>query len=109
HIQADKITLFADDSTMVVTAQSPEELQAAVARVFTDFRKWCEPNELILNINKSVILKFNNHFNPSDSVTFNYNGNVIQSSYSTKFLGTIIDSVSWHEQIDFVCKKINKA
>jgi hypothetical protein len=57
-----------------------------------DMRWWCARNKLVLNINKTVVLKFSR----------------THPLQSAKFLGSHIDSqLNWIEQANTVCSRLN--
>lgn len=96
-------TMFADDTTITVSALTPEELLEKMNTVTDEMDAWCQRNKLILNVNKTVCLNF--HIKTSrpdlDSPLF---------SQQTKFLGTIVDpKLKWHNHLNHVCSKLNSA
>ena len=44
HVRAESLTLFADDTTAAVSAESPEELKNKIEMAVSDFREWCWKN-----------------------------------------------------------------
>ena len=51
--------MYADDTTITVTATSPEQLHERVLTVVNEMTTWCDRNRLILNENKTVFINFN--------------------------------------------------
>ena len=94
--------MYADDTTVTVTAKNPEELYNKVQTVMAEMSTWCDRNKLILNENKTVFINFNLRRHvilPG-----------ITLSDCSKFLGTLVDStLSWEEHINYVCSKLNQA
>lgn len=101
------VVLFADDTTIAVSASDHDELPAKLNNVSAEFTNWCNTNNLLVNANKTVCMDlFNKRAGLSSSVTVN--GTLVKCVDSTKFLGVHIDSnMRWQTHIDAVCKKIN--
>lgn len=105
NISNGHITMFADDTTVAVSARSLEELTTTVNNVTVEMVRYCRSNQLILNANKTV------HMNLyiRRPIPSNYFPNITFSK-STKLLGVILDStLSFEEHIDHVCAKLNSA
>lgn len=85
---------FADDTTVGISADNEFELDRKIKNVSSEVQTWCDKNMLMLNKSKTVIVYFNR----------------LTPEHHTTFLGTLIDNrLAWCEQIDIVCKKLNKA
>ena len=97
--------MFADDSSIGVSARSPEELEQKVMLATDQYQSWCDKNNLISNLNKAIRVNLNIkrcHFPVAINVTD------IKSESSTKFLGLYIDyRLNWNFHIDHVSKKLN--
>ena len=52
------LVMFADDSSIGVSARSPEELEQKVMLATDQFQSWCNKNNLISNLNKTITCKF---------------------------------------------------
>ena len=103
YINADHLTLYADDTTAAVSASSSEELRVRLELVMSDFKTWCWRNKLILNLDKTVIILFT----PTKRKVINLNLNNCRLKNSTKFLGLYLDqNLTWENQIDVICKKL---
>ena len=107
HMKNCHVTMFADDTTITVSANTPEELQSLVGNTIELLSTWCQRNKLILNEKKTVLINFHlqrpvpNHIVLYENVT---------RSESAKLLGTFLDhKLSWTNHVDHVCKKLNKA
>ena len=65
---------------------------------------WYKANQLSLNINKMVLVKFW----PDKPFELKVGDTTIKNSVSTKFLGVIVDEfLSWKEHCDYFYSKIN--
>lgn len=106
HISFGKVTMFADDVSITVSAETPEELQALTEKVCEEYSIYCQRNKVILNEHKTVCLNF--HLRKALPDNFSIFG--IPLSINTKLLGTMIDSdLSFQSHINHVCNQLNKA
>uniref|UniRef100_A0A6P7FDY2 Uncharacterized protein LOC114329347 n=1 Tax=Diabrotica virgifera virgifera TaxID=50390 RepID=A0A6P7FDY2_DIAVI len=104
--------MFADDTSLIVSARTLEELQMAMKTVVDCFRCWCNTNRLILNIDKTEIIYFHSYNSSTNdyNLTIHDRNNMLSSTQSTKFLGVFIDcNLKWSEQVNSVNMKLNKA
>ena len=53
-----KLVLYADDVTIGLVADSPEELNNTANNLLEAFSSWCVQNQLILNLNKTTYMQF---------------------------------------------------
>lgn len=107
EISSDCVVLFADDTSIAVSASTHDELQNNLNTISSQFTNWCNRNKLFVNTNKTVCMQFyNRKITTPNAVTVN--GALIQYVDSTKFLGVHIDSnMRWQTHINIVSKKIN--
>lgn len=82
------IYLYADDTTIVLSSKTWEELRALVNTVLLECNDWCYRNRLIVPVKNTV------------DIEFNFCNESWRSITSTNILGTIIDSVlKWRKHI----------
>lgn len=106
YIPNGHVTMFADDMTISVSAETVEEVQMKAEQAICDLSAWCDRNKLILNKNKTVIMNF--HIRKSLPSDFEISN--IKVSNESKFLGAYLDpTLSWDIHIENICKKLNKA
>lgn len=100
-----KLTLFADDTTIVWHSRDNNELNNNITADLDTVKKWCDANKLSLNTTKTCILTFRSTMN--DILL----GNTLISSVSTsKFLGLHVDNnLSFDIHISNLCKKLSSA
>lgn len=107
YISNGRVTMFADDTTITVSAQTPEELAEKVTLACNELDTWCQRNQLILNDKKTVYINFHSRKGLTPAFLIDNNINVSQK---VKFLGTWLDNkLSWNDHIDFVCNKLSSA
>lgn len=103
HLDEGLIVMFADDTSVLVTARTPEELQATVIRVIDKFKHWCVENRLSLNMDKSISVNFRSY--RAENILQIDN---LESSNNVKFLGLYLDEhLTWHKHIDYVSSKVS--
>lgn len=108
HIKTNKIIMFADDTSFIVTAKSLTELTDQCELLINKFKAWCRANALILNVNKTECIKF--ELRGSNILTLKNNYDVLVSTHTTKFLGVIVDSnLRWCEHIAYLSKKLSSS
>ena len=101
YIKKGMTVMYADDTTVAVSAPNGNDLHKYVENIIDDMNSWCSRNRLILNEKKTVFMGFNKR-----TTTLN----ALKLSTSTTFLGTHIDdALSWEIQGNHVCSKLNKA
>lgn len=106
YIKSGHVTMFADDTTITVSADSPEEVEQLVYNVVDELSMWCQRNKLILNDRKTVCLNFGLQRLLPSTVTYDH----LTLSEFGKLLGTNLDKkLLFDVHIDFVCKKLSKA
>lgn len=107
-IQNGQIVMFADDTTMLLSAPDSNELKIKISNILQSYEEWCHKNILILNIGKTECLFFSKRRIPSNDLALALPNDGF--SKSVKFLGTIIDdSLCWDLQVNQVCTKLKQA
>jgi hypothetical protein len=92
--------IYADDTSVLVTAKNLKDLQTKVDITIHYITDWFSFNGLTLNMEKTNIIKFcSNHFqnNPHQSASVN---NSITEVTNTKFLGLEFDNnMNWKKHV----------
>lgn len=111
YISGARIFMYADDTSIVVSADTYEGLLMAVGSVLNQFDSWCERNRLLINYSKTVAVEFSGMYKiPHDGLTFSVSGNRIETVDSVTFLGTVLDRrMDWSAHISSVCTKLGRA
>ena len=103
YVNEGALTMFADDTTVMVSAMTPEELKQGLKSVLDQFDGWCKANSLVLNLEKTVYIHFRTR-SKSPIVEIDY----LNHSKNTKFLGLCVeDTLSWQVHVKYVVEKIN--
>lgn len=96
-------TLFADDTTIVVTAPDSKSLSTKINAVIEELNTWLNINVLKLNVDKSLIINFFQQNYPDS-----YEG--IKCGTEVKFLGLMVDQhFTWFCHLEYLSKKLNTA
>lgn len=107
HLTKGHLTMFADDLTVTLSAETPEKLQELVNLTLEEVSSWSQRDKLILNNKKTVFINFYLQRPLPHNIQFIDN---VSLSSNTKLLGTYLDSkLSWDSHIDHVCSQLNKA
>ena len=110
YITEGKVFIYADDTSIVTSDTNPVEAQRKVVHIINQFCEWCTKNQLMINLQKTVLINFYNKIEKSSTFHPIIQNHTLKPIKSTKFLGLIIDSqMSWDLHIDFISKKLNKA
>lgn len=103
------ITLFADDSTVTVASNKPEQYEADVNDALISIISWLNNNNLKINLGKTQIMHFGLR-KCSTKMDVKFQNNVINDVDSAKFLGLVIDrQLNWKNHIEKLCKKVSSS
>jgi hypothetical protein len=105
-----KITLFADDTSIIFTHPNHMEFENEFNNLFSNITRWFQVNSLSLNFNKTHFMHFQTSTNVKTHVNKDFKIKHINKVYSTNFLGLILDSTfSWGPHINNLASKLNSA
>lgn len=104
-----KVINFADDTSILYSANNNTSLKAKIEREFLKVTEWLACNKLSLNIKKTKLLLFQKKRNVDNILKLLINNEIIESSESTTFLGVeISNNLNWQNHIDKICNKISQ-
>lgn len=110
YINEGEVFSYADDTTIVVSDSCPDGVCYKVSRIVEDFRYWCDRNRLVINLDKTVYVKFRTRLHRTFPPALNILGNLINFSQSMGFLGCMLDcDLTWELHIAQIAKKLNSA
>lgn len=111
YIDNAKVFMYADDTSVVVSALDRSQLESVVSRVIGQFGRWCEQNGLIVNCCKTVAVEFSGMYMvPIGDLQFTMKGENIPMVDKVTFLGIELDSkVNWNNQISKICGRLGSA
>jgi hypothetical protein len=112
-LQSNKIShpiLFADDTSVLISKENYDDFQQTSNLVLSHMIKWFEANQLVLNMDKTNMLKFKTSNVPHQPLTTGYKQKYVKELTGIKFLGVRIDScLTWKNQIEQVIPKLSAA
>lgn len=99
------IIQFADDTTLVISDKNEEVLRQRILASMDILKKWFAANDLMLNIEKTHLLKF--QFQKEETTEIILQDIKLTTEKQVKFLGIHLDSrLRWEHQIDCLSKEI---
>ena len=103
------VTLFADDTSAVVSAGDCVELCRRAGRCVSDIAEWCNVNGLFLNGQKTNFMVFTPVGVVQDrSLLVMNDSSSLHQLETTTFLGVVIDHhLSWKAHIDKLCARLS--
>jgi hypothetical protein len=84
--------LFSDDSSVIISSKSFDDFSAMSNTVLSHKSKWFTLNKLVLNLDKTNIMKFITNKSPQYDLNVGYNEKYIEESINTRFLVPQIDT-----------------
>jgi len=102
---------LADDTCLVVTAPSIDQLKSRLNSEMNKTFNWMSANKLTLNATKSKLLMINlKHNSILTNISINCKSSSIKSVNQAKYLGVILDhNLSFRDHIKVVETKITRA
>jgi hypothetical protein len=102
------ITLYADDTSVLVTHYDNAEFKIAMNKIFQDINEWFKCYLLSLNFNKTHALEFKSRNDMVVDTIVSYDNYFISNINSLKFLRLTIDtSLTWEHHINKILAKMN--
>ena len=75
----------------------------------TEVGLWLRKNKLSLNYNKSSYMIIGNRLPKKNTFNLTINNNVFSLSNTVKYLGVILDNLTWQPHIDKISEKLPKS
>ena len=99
--------LFADDSNLFISGRDPDLIMRTMNNELKELSLWLKANKLSLNIKKTHFMIFSSKNKPHPNICINIDGETINETAKTKFLGVIIDNkLSWKDHILYISGKL---
>ena len=101
--------LFADDTNRFMSGKDVIKLQQEVEMHLNRISEWLKINKLLFNIKKKHFMVFSNKNASKPDLQISIDGDSIDETDHTKFLGVIIDSkLNWKNHISYITGKITR-
>jgi len=98
---------FADDTNILVSSSDLNELNSKLNSVLCCNSIWFQNNQLVLNLNKTHIVKFASSKLLNYPLNIVYNNRALTVAENIKFLGMHLDcNLSWKSHTDNLIKKL---
>ncbi|KAK9874272.1 hypothetical protein WA026_002626 [Henosepilachna vigintioctopunctata] len=109
HKNIHEILLYADDTNVLVTGNNTQHLQDETVITMEKISKWCNDNNLILNMEKTEAIIFSaDHKVSNQNGTLEINNINILLSDTVKFLGLHIDTnLKWNKHVEKLAQKLS--
>jgi hypothetical protein len=105
-----KPILFADDTSVIISNGNFRDFSATSNLVLSFMIEWFAANKLILNLEKTNIIKVETKNMPHCALTIGYKDKYIEEIVSIKFLGIHLDNhLNWKNHIDQIIPKLSAA
>ena len=99
--------LFADDSNLFISGRDPDLIMRTMNNELKEISLWLKANKLSFNIKKTHFMIFSSKNKPHPNRCINIDGETINETAKTKFLGVIIDNkLSWKDHILYISGKL---
>lgn len=98
------LIMFADDTSMAIRAKSWPELKSLCKPIVEYFTDWCHRNAFILNLPKSIIVRFQNQDNSNvEPLKIEHEHGELRETSDVKLLGLYVDgNLRWYFHIPTV-------
>lgn len=101
------MTLFADDTSVVSSAECVTDLSASMNEAVCGVNNYCKNNGLTLNQDKTELMFFSKR-DLNKSILVKFGGLSLEQKSVVKYLGVFIDSkLTWSHQIDHILKTLS--
>ena len=106
--QGARPVVYADDTSVLSTAKSYEELKTKINCMLDYVTGWFSANGLTLNMEKTNIMKFTCHQNEAFPII--YQNKIITGTNNTKCLGLELDkNINWKNHVQKIIPKLSSA
>lgn len=102
--------LYADDTSILVTAKNLEDLHIKIDHIIHHITEWFAINGLTLNMEKTKIIKFCANYSQNNLLQNPPVNNTITEVTNTKFLGLELDNnMNWKKHVLKILPKLSRA
>jgi hypothetical protein len=106
----DTPVMYADDTSVLITAKNEAELKDKINPVLTSMMEWFSANGLVLNMEKTNIMKFTSSHRSNIALQIMHQDKLLCENNHTKFLGLELDNnINWKNHIHKILPKLSNA
>ena len=112
-IKSSKVILYADDTAIFFAHKDINRIMSVLQSELNMLCEWFSKNDLILNIKKTKFMLFGSskrlsNLDQDKFMPLSLFNLPIDNVTTMKYLGIVLDpTLSWHEHIDYIAKKIS--
>ena len=100
--------LYADDTSVLVTAKNLEDLHIKIDHILHHITEWFSFNGLTLNMKKTNIIKFCSNHSQNNPHQSSPDNNTITEVTNTNFLGLELDNnMNWKKHVIKILPKLS--
>jgi hypothetical protein len=100
--------LFVDDTNILLSSSDHNELNSTLNSVLCSITKWFQNDQLVLNLNKTHVVKFASSKLLTYPLNIVYNNRALAVTENIKFLGMHLDcSLTWKSNVDNLIQKLS--
>jgi hypothetical protein len=103
------VVLYADDASIVITDTNIRSYKITLNRTCGEVNTWFNANLLTLNFQKTQYMEFRARNCYKSPTLIEYDHRSITATTETKFLGLIIDNLSWKQHSEYIINKLASA
>ena len=108
--QENKPVTYADYVSVLLTASNKAELTTQISHMLDYMTEWFSVNGLILNTDKTNIMKFSPSNRQNNSFQFTHHTKLLVAANNTKFLGLELDKhVNWKNHVRKILARLSGA
>jgi hypothetical protein len=109
-IKDSEMILYADDTSVIITAPNHMVLNTQANQLFYKINTWFQNNLLLLNLDKTLYSDFFSNHSIKRMDSIKYNNMNLTNAPLIKFLGLMIDSnLTWNQHVDFTLRRLSSS
>jgi len=102
--------LLAHDTSVIISSRNIEDFCSVSNLVLSHMIKWFGANKLVLNLDKTNIMKFITRNSAYSTLNIGYKQKNIEGTVNIKFIGLKIDNhINWKNHIEEMIPKLSAA
>ena len=102
--------LYADDTSVVITAPNYLDLNIQANLLFHNINIWFQNNLLLCNLDKTLYKDFSTNHTVKRMDSIQYNNTCLTNATLIKFVRLMIDSnLTWNHQVDSVLRRLSSS
>lgn len=110
YLSEGELFAYADDIALVISDPILGGVCQKVNRVINEFKTWCAKNRMIINFDKTTLLKFRSGLHKNAPFSPTLLNTSINFTESVTLLGTVMDcDLTWQQHVDKVAGRLNSA